>query len=148
MALPAGYHWRVTGTGRDVAQRLASALDRCAFDEARTLLAEDCAYERDATSTLTGVDAIIDSYRASHEKALSMLDAIEYLSEVVSGPEPDSLEIHYCDRIRVGTQTHEYRCRQRIWCRDARVVRIVHVELPGERERLDAFLHMVRSCRG
>jgi SnoaL-like protein len=118
--------------------RFAAALDRSHFDEARRYLAADCHYET-GHEQLIGPDAIIASYRESAEWGERVLEDVTYESRVEETAV--GLSVLYTDRITHHGQTQVYRCRQHLWFDDAgQIVRIVHEELPGERERLDGFL--------
>ena len=121
-----------------VARRFASALDRCDFAEAARYLAPDCRYQI-GEAVLVGPEAIIASYRESDEWGRSVLEHVVYESQVEESG--DHVTVTYIDRLSYHGETHEYRCRQHLWL-DApgRIVRILHEELPGERERLDEFL--------
>ncbi len=121
-----------------IATRFASALDRCDFDEAAQYLAPGCRYEINGRE-LVGPDAIIASYRESAEWASGAFEQVVYESEVEQ--EGDSFTVLYIDRLIHHGETHEHRSHQRLWLNDAGlVIRIVHEDLPGEREKLDAFL--------
>ncbi len=118
-----------------VAKRFAAALDRCDFAEARRYLARDCRYEI-GEEVLIGPEPIIASYRESDEWGRGVLEQVVYQSQVEESG--DHVTVTYIDRLFQHGETHEYRCRQHLWI-DATgmIVRIVHEELPGERERLD-----------
>jgi hypothetical protein len=120
------------------ARRLAEALDAEDYAAARALLAAGCVYHT-GTTTLTGGDAVIASYRANGEAARGRFDGIEYASRVEpSGPA--GAVITYTDRVRRGGERHEYRCRQQVRISQAGLVEeIWHEELAGERERLQEF---------
>ncbi len=126
------------------ARRFAVALDRCDFAEAARYVAADCRYEIGG-EVLTGPDAIIASYRESAEWGRRVLDGVVYESDVRA--EADHFTVLYTDRITQAGETCEYRSRQHLWL-DAtgRVMKIVHEELPGEREKLNEFFarHGVR----
>jgi hypothetical protein len=108
-------------------------------------LSDDCSYEI-GKEVLVGPEAIIASYRESAEWGRRTLDQVVYES-VVTQVE-NGLSVLYIDRITHGGATHEYRCRQHLWLNGAgKVIRIVHEELPGERERLDAFFAARRLRR-
>lgn len=124
-----------------VARELAAALDRCDFDEAAAHLSPDCHY-RIGSEELVGPDAIIASYRESAEWGRRTLDQVVYESQVTQGPGGPS--VLYIDGLTHHGQTCEYRCRQHFMLNDAgQVVHILHEELPGEREKLDAFFAKV-----
>lgn len=120
----------------NVARRLAAALDRSDFVEAAACLAADCRYEL-ATEEFTGPEAIIASYRASDEWGKRTLDRVEYKSQVEAAG--DEIIVTYTDHITHKSETIEYRSRQHLIINDGLVTRIVHEELPGEREKLDEF---------
>ncbi len=120
-----------------IARFFATALDRCDYDEARRYIAADCRYQINPQE-LVGPEAIIASYRESAEWGRGVLDQVVYESKVQ--PVGDHFAVLYIDRVTHHGETHVYRCRQRLWLDDSgRVVRIVHEELPGEREALDEF---------
>ncbi len=120
-----------------IARRFASALDRCDFREAAQYLAPDCRYET-GHGELVGVDAIIASYRESAEWGRRSLDQTIYESAVEQ--HAGYFSVLYTDRIIHHGEVHEYHSRQHLWLDDAGLVtRIVHEELPGEREALDDF---------
>jgi hypothetical protein len=125
--------------------RLAKALDVEDYAAARAALAEECVYHT-GTATLTGPDAILDSYRASGEQARRRFDEIEYTSRVEpSGP--STVVITYTDRVRLGGAWHEYHCRQHVRLGAAGLVEeIRHEQLPGERERLREFERRASDC--
>lgn len=120
-----------------IARRFAAALDRCDFVEATQYLAPDCRYET-GHGELVGPDAIIASYRESAEWGSQALDQVVYESAVEE--RDGSFRVLYTDRITHEGQAFEYRSCQRLWLNAAGLVaRIVHEELPGEREALQAF---------
>jgi hypothetical protein len=120
------------------ARRLAEALDAEDYSAAHALLAAGCVY-RTGTTTLTGPDAIIASYRANGELARGRFDAIEYASQVEPSGAAGAV-ITYVDRVHRGGERHEYRCRQHVRIGQGELVEgIWHEELPGERERLQEF---------
>ena len=121
----------------EIATRFADALDAEAYDDAISLMADDCIYES-PDGTLIGPEAIIDSYRGNGERASSRFDEITYRSQVERIG--DEFAVTYFDGLRIGDRQHEFRCRQ--WLRvnaDGRIIAIRHEEITGERERLRAF---------
>ena len=119
------------------AKRFAAALDRCDFIEAGRYVAPDCHYQT-GREELVGPDAILASYRDNAVWASHALEQVIYESEVEETS--DDFSVLFIDRIMHQGQTHEYRCRQHLSLNHGgQVVRIVHEELPGERERLNDF---------
>ena len=120
-----------------IAKCFAAALDHCDFTEATRYLSPDCHYQT-GHEELIGPTAIVASYRESVEWGSRTLDQVVYESEVEETG--DGLSVLYTDRVIHHGQTHEYHSRQHLWLNEAgQVVRIVHEEIPGEREQLDEF---------
>ncbi len=120
---------------QSIATRFAAALDRSDFVEAARYLSPDCQYQI-GEEVLIGPESIIASYRESAEWGRRTLEQVIYESQVEESG--DHVAVLYIDRLTHHRQTHVYRCRQHLWIDDTgRIVRIVHEEMPGERERLD-----------
>lgn len=118
---------------------LAAALDADDFTAARRWLAEDCVYEG-ASETLRGAQAILGSYAEASAWAHRAFDEVRYESQV-GAPEGDTVPVTFTDYLlKAGGRWHRYRCRQEFTVgRDGRIARIVHRDLPGEREGLAAY---------
>ena len=124
-----------------VVTRLAIALDTCDWAAATAVLDESCAYCI-GDDVHHGPDAIIASYRRAHERAVQMFDCIEYESAVAC--QDDHCVIRYADHVEYGGHTHTHACEQDVWVSEAGlIVRIVHRDVPGERDALNRFL---RRC--
>ena len=122
---------------RRVVSDLAAALDRDDFIEAARFLATDCIYEI-GDETRIGSAAILASYAGSSTWGREHFD-LRYESEV-GEPEGDTVAVTYVDHLTLAEHHHTYRCRQHLTVGpEGRVTRIVHEELPGEREKLDQF---------
>jgi len=120
------------------ATALAHALDRDEFATAEAMLAAGCVYES-PYGLLEGPAAIMASYRGNAESAVNKFDRIEYESRV-DAIDDASARITYFDRITHKGKTHEFSCCQIVTVGDDGViVRIVHEEIPGKREALNAF---------
>ena len=125
---------------RTIAKRFANALDRCDYADAGRYLAPDCHYQA-ASEQLIGPEAILASYRENAEWGSRVLEHVIYASSVEKEEAGGSWGVLYSDRITQSGLTHEYHCRQRLMINlEGKIARIVHEELPGERERLDEFL--------
>ena len=128
-----------------IAKRFAAALDRCDFDKAALYLSPDCRY-RTRSEELVGPEAIMASYRDSAEWATGTLEQVVYENDVRKSG--DDLIILFTDRIAHRGQAHEYRSRQHLTIDEkGKITRILHEELPGEREKLHAFLARLRVRR-
>jgi ketosteroid isomerase-like protein len=120
------------------ARSFARALDADDYEGIRPLLAASCVYET-GKGTLTGPDAVIASYRENGQLARERFDGVAYESAVVEAG-PSSATVEFTDHLTARGEHFTYRCRQRLRFDDTgRIVAITHVELPGERERLQAF---------
>jgi hypothetical protein len=121
-----------------VAGQFAAALDAEDYAAAFALLAEDCLYDIGAV-VHAGRLAITESYRENADDARRRFDEVEYLSAVAATGERSAV-ITFIDRLRLGDQWHEHRCRQHIELNDRGLITaIMHEELPGQREQLAAF---------
>jgi hypothetical protein len=108
------------------------------YDVVRALLAPDCQYET-RTGPIFEADAIVDSYRDAGKKARLLFDTVEYESVLLSA-KADTADISFSDRLTKDGKQHLYRCRQRLSFNPGGLLsRIVHEELPGERQRLLEF---------
>lgn len=128
---------------RDVVGRMARALDADDLQAAARLLSEDCVYEAGG-ETHRGPAAITASYAAASARARRLFDDVRYES-VVDAVEGDTATVTFIDYLlKAGGLSHRHRCRQAFTVSaEGRVTRIVHHDLPGEREALAAFL---RAC--
>lgn len=122
---------------------LAVALDADDFAAAGKHLADDCVYEG-ASETFRGAQAIIRSYSDASAWAHRTFDEVRYESRV-GAPDGDTVPVTFIDYLlKAGGRWHRYRCVQEFTVgRDGRIARIVHHDLPGERESLDAYF---REC--
>ena len=141
----------MTGNAEDclsIARRFAAALDHDDFDAAGALLGDNCLYViRDETHR--GSKAILDSYREASEWVHDALDGVEYESSVSPDEDDDRrVAITFVDHLRQGDRRHTHTCVQVITCVDGLITRIEHVDLPGEREAVGAFLDEVGISTG
>jgi ketosteroid isomerase-like protein len=131
---------------RDVAEAFARALDADDYAAARPLLAPDCVYVI-GDRRYDGPEAILESYRASSEKARAFFDEVVFDSTVTLLGD-GRLAADYVDRLRIGERWLDHRARQILHVRPGDgIVRIEDEGIPGERERLDAFLAEAGSRR-
>lgn len=121
------------------ATAFAHALDKDDMAVAKGFLAGDCVYQLH-DQILRGLEEIINSYQASSQKAKEHFDSVRYESAVVE-IEDQQVTIEYLDELTVGTSSHQYRCRQRLtFSARAEIIKIDHIEMQGEREKLNRFL--------
>jgi hypothetical protein len=121
----------------NTAEKFAKCLDRNDFEGAREFLDEGCQYH-DAEGTREGADEILKMYEANYKKGAAVLDEIRFESKVEE-TSPQTACVHYFDYIRKGELQHRYKCDQALELKDGKIVRITHLELPGEKELLKEF---------
>jgi hypothetical protein len=128
---------------RESATAFAAALDADDWTAAGRRLADECVYER-GDEVLRGRAAILGSYAAASAWARNHLDDVRYESEI-EAVDGGSATVRFTDYlVKAGGFFHRHRCRQTLFADDAgSFVRIVHHEIPGEREALEGFL---RRC--
>lgn len=128
-----------------VAERFAKALDHEDYEEAARLLARDCEYVTER-ETLIGPDAIVASYREAGDWVKASLDAVAYESSV--RPEGPSAIITFVDHLTHAGVSHTHSCEQVLsFAKDGAIRRIVHCDLPGQREAVDDFFGRVGVSR-
>jgi Domain of unknown function (DUF4440) len=129
------------------AQRFATALDEENYAPLAELLAADCEYVTSQT-TLVGREAIVLSYKDAGTWAKANIQSVRYQSSVRDGDDNQAV-ITFIDHFAHKGREHTYRCEQVIQVNaEGSVRRIVHRELPGEREAADAFLRAGEVSRG
>jgi hypothetical protein len=124
----------------ELASSLAQALDSEDYAAARAQIAEACVYES-SRGQVTGVDWIVASYAAAGAWAKRTFSEVRYESRVEPVAER-AVAVEFTDYLLAGGHGwHRYRCRQEFtFGAGDQVVRIVHQELPGQREALNAYL--------
>jgi hypothetical protein len=122
---------------KNLVEKFAVLLDENKFSEAKRLLSEVCSYEL-LNSNFFGPDEIIASYSQNYEAGKTKFDEIRFTSKVSQKSENDFV-IEYTDELRKGNRWHQYRCNQEIVIRGNKIIGIKHVEIPGEKEKLEQF---------
>lgn len=130
----------------NTAARFAAALDAEDYDTLVALLTADCEYvARDGACI--GPEAIARSYRTAGTWAKSHIEAVTYESSVREAPDGAAI-VTFIDHLVHAGIRHTYSCEQQVHCgADGRICRIVHCELPGQREAADAFLRQIGVVR-
>lgn len=124
----------------EIATAFAKAIDHDDFAAAGRLLSEVCTYDTGA-ERLTGRDAILDSYVQASRWARSTFDDVRYDSEMLRADARGATVRFTGYLVKAGGAFHRHRCEQDLSIDDrGEIDRIVHRELPGEREALQAFL--------
>lgn len=121
------------------AQQFADLLDQRSYDELQSVLGPRCVYEFRG-GTIQGATAIIETYRTNTEWGFDVFDRIEFDSEVIPETEA-SARVRFTDHLFLGDSEHRHVCEQIVTINDTgRIAEIVHLDLPGEVEALNAFL--------
>ena len=121
------------------AARFAKALDEDDFESAKTYLAQSCRYSV-GEKELNGPEEIIQSFREGSDKAKRIFDQVDYGNEILKIDE-NRVTTQFTDLIQIKGQTLVYSSRQHSeFGEDGLIVRIVHEEIPGELEALEAVL--------
>jgi hypothetical protein len=129
----------------DTARRFARALDAEDYDGVATCLSWTCEYSIH-DRILRGGPAIIASYREASTWAASIIESVQYETEVRSAP--TGAVITFLDHLAHHGHTLTHRCEQHLEFDEAgRIYRILHVDLPGEREALAAFFKTLGITR-
>ena len=121
-----------------IASSFAAALDRADWDAAQQLLAPGCRYDCRGDTT-EGAGAIISAYREVDEWVKRTFERVRYNSQVAA-LEDGRYRITFRDLIDHRSRHLDFRCQQLLSLDAAgKITRIEHFDLPGERERADAF---------
>jgi len=121
------------------AEAFVRALDTEDFDATEAILAPSCVYQFRGAETLGGAK-IVASYRAAAEWASESFDRIRYESSLQQET-PTRFRVRFIDLTEHGGRSHRHECEQVFTVdADGRIDSIEHIDLPGERERLRAFL--------
>ena len=128
------------------ARRWASTLDNDDFSELPRLMSPTCVYLSPG-GQIDGPAPITESYRSNSEWAHETFDRIVWDSSVEVDSD-DSALVTFTDRTDHAGHQHVYRCQQRVWFdEDGLIRRILHIDLEGETEALDAFFATVGVTR-
>lgn len=121
-------------------ETLARALDDDDYETAASALAEGVEYTI-GDRVLSGRDVVVASYREASEMAHRMFDGVGYGHEVIHTDDPNSFRVEYWDELTIAGETLTHRAEQHVAVDpETGVTHITNVDLPGERERVDAFL--------
>jgi hypothetical protein len=126
----------------EAAKRFATALDAEDYAALEMLLADECRYDS-PRGMLLGADVVIDSYRKAASWTKSNIQHVRYQS-TARRDSADTAVVTFLDKFEHFGNRHTYTCEQRLHIdTSGRICRIVHIEIPGEREAVDAFLDSI-----
>jgi hypothetical protein len=121
-------------------EALARALDEDDYETAAEMMSDRVDY-RIGVESIRGPDAVVASYRAASEMAHRLFDQVAYDHRVVPTDDPHVFRVSYSDILTLNGETMTHQAEQHVTLDPNQgVIGIVNIELPGERERVDAFL--------
>ena len=124
--------------------RFALALDEEDYATLATLIADDCEYVT-RKGTIRGRQEVIRSYQTASALAKATVNSVTYESYVRSEPN-GPMTVTFVDHLEHDGLRHSFSCEQVVYLgAEDRVFRIVHQELPGQREALDVFLATTKN---
>jgi RimJ/RimL family protein N-acetyltransferase len=121
----------------DLARAFAAALDDAEFERARPYIASECLYEL-PSRTLKGPNAIIAAYAAATRRAAHLFEDVRY--EFSVEPVLGGAAVTLTSVVRHLDREHRHRALQYLHIDGPYIARIVHEEIPGERDALLAFI--------
>jgi hypothetical protein len=125
---------------RDYVETLAQALDGDDYETAATVMADDVVYTI-GDKVLHGREEIVASYREASAMARRLFDEVGYDHVVYPTENPNTFRVVYSDILTVGGETLAHIAEQHVTVAPtAGVAKIVDVDVPGEREKVDEFL--------
>lgn len=128
-------------------ETLARALDADNYEMAASVLSDQVEYSIGG-HVINGPGPVLASYREASEMAHRLFDNVSYGHEVNATDDPLSFRVSYSDELTVSGETLKHMAEQHvIVAADEGVVKIVNVDLPGEREKLDEFMNRHRLAR-
>jgi len=114
-------------------------LDQDDFVSFKSILDEKCIYEIN-DEILKGKDNIAGLYETNMKAGKAKFDKLEWGKSEIKEVESNVFDVHFSDNLLHKGIQHNYRCKQRITINaNCLVEKIVHMELPGERESLNAY---------
>lgn len=121
-------------------ETLARALDGDDYETVVSVLSPDVEYSI-GDESYRGPGAVAASYRAASEMAHRLFDQVVYGHEVLVSDQTQLFRVRYTDDLTVGGETLRHVAEQHVTVSEGDgVTHIRNVDLPGEREKVDAFM--------
>ena len=128
---------------RTCAEQFGYLLDNDRFEELQRWIAEDCSYDI-GSKILLGPLEIAEFYKANMEDGRKKFDELEWGKAVIEEIDDETFDVCFSDFLKHKGIEHRYKCKQRLTVNDdAKVLKIEHLEYPGEKEALIAFKKQV-----
>jgi len=126
-----------------VALKFGTTLDADNFTSFKNIIAPECNYHI-GDELYVGPDEIAGLYEKNLIEGKAKFDKLVWGKCRIEKVEPDIFEVYFSDFLTHQGITHNYQCKQRITINDSLlVIKIQHIELPNQREALNAFYEKV-----
>lgn len=126
----------------NLGELFASHIDHARFDEAGSLLADDCVYRHENT-VHQGRTGILAMYRELQNGMKPHFDEISYES-VVEAIDGNTCRVHYFDEYRKNGRTHRMRTEEIMKFENGRIVSIEQIPNHGEAMAFRKFFQETR----
>jgi hypothetical protein len=127
----------------ETARLFGQYLDEDRFDAVLELLIDDCEYDI-GNQLLTDKESIVNLYKTNMEEGHQKFDHLEWGKSRVKKINDHLYEVYFSDFLTHKGETHNYNCKQLLSINARSLIfKIEHVELEGEREKLNAFYKRV-----
>ncbi|HEX6220262.1 MAG TPA: hypothetical protein VF115_04125 [Acidimicrobiia bacterium] len=121
-------------------ETLARGLDADDYEMVASVLSDQVEYSI-GSEVIHGPAAVLTSYREASEMAHGLFDMVVYDHEVKATDNHDIFRVSYSDELTVAGETLKHLAEQHVTVVPGDgVVRIVNVDLPGEREKVNEFM--------
>ena len=126
-----------------VAKKFGTFLDQDDFENFKTILSENCIYEI-GEQVLRGRDSIAGLYEKNMKEGKVKFDVLIWGQSKVRVVGDNEFDVFFSDFLKHKGVEHHYKCKQRLKINGQGFVeKIVHMELPGEKEALVKFYEQV-----
>jgi len=126
-----------------IAIKFGEYLDQDDFENFKSLLAENCIYEI-AEQVLKTKNSIAGLYEKNMKEGKVKFDELVWGKNEIKQVTEDQFDVYFSDYLKHKGIEHNYKCKQRITINSENMVeKIVHIELPREKESLQKFYQQV-----
>lgn len=133
-------------TKLDIAKKFGTFLDQDEYLNFKSILDENCVYEI-GDEVLHGKEEIAGLYEKNMQEGKVKFDELLWGESRVEQVNATQFDIYFSDFLKHKGLSHNYKCKQRISLNSNNLVeKIIHMELPGEREALNRFYKQVGLC--
>ena len=126
-----------------IAKRFGESLDRDEFEVTKQLLSPDCKYHI-GEDTLTGPEAICNSYEQNMIEGRKKLDELEWGQSRIEAISNNQFYVHFTDYLKHKGKAYTHRCKQKLTLNsNDLIIEIEHIHDEEEQSHLDAFYRSV-----